>query len=106
MVRVEVIFEHGIGWHVGLVEDLVGSDEDSPGVTESTEPPLQLDPFLEPGVLIDDLSLFKGQGGIRVGTGLLNEGLIIESRMIEIAFHSCKSLQRMSYEFRVSQSIS
>lgn len=73
-----------LGDQVGL-EDYVQGEEDTSVGQEGNIAELKgSDPLQNPGVFVDDFSLFEVEGVARVLRGHLHKGLVSESRVVDI----------------------
>lgn len=65
----------------------------------------QTDSVMRPTV-VQHLALLESQAHIRTGAGLLDEGLVRVHRVVQVAFQSQQSLDRVGDELSVSQAVS
>jgi len=106
IVGIEEIIKGVLKRHVGLEDNIVGHEVSAPEVTNNDGVVPELGPFKQAGVLVKDVTFFEGKGSRGVGARHFHEGLIKVIGVIDITFESHESFERVTKDFRMSESIS
>lgn len=72
----EQVVQCMVHWHMGFKQELVGDKHGAPGETIVYSVVEELEPLLEPGVFVENLSFFEVQTGVRFWFGHFDEGLV------------------------------
>lgn len=90
---------------VGLENHVQGEEDSSVGQEGNIAELEGSDPLQDPGVLVDDLSLFEVEGVAGVLRGHLHKGLVSESRVVDILLQFEQSVDRSTEKLGMAQSV-